>query len=425
MRLPVFVNYDSAEALDENTLRLHFKKGWLNLPFEFASLWLFFGNFISPLDVEPAWDIKGILKDDKKYNGLGAYYVDENESISKEKIVLKKRNSWMDDLNFHKPKMDSIVLTYIADPQTSVLALEKGEIDYINRYWSPPLDSLPKLEENPKITIATRPDTRIYYIATSWWKEPFNDTDGILLRKAMCYALDRNQMVNGAFLGYAIPATNTIFLSSLWPEFPECCRKSYGYDPEKAKELLNEAGWKDTDGDGILDKDGKSLKDLDLIISSPTTTLVWMDDLALIVQSQLKRIGIDVKIRTLEYSVYSKSRSSGDFDLIFAYTNPRSSPMSRQFSPFNLAATTRTYPEYGSLDDTLGMNADSAQNALDKNERDQHICKICNILYEEAGIIPMVYRMDYAVMSSKVRGFEFGSGWGDDMDNLQECWIED
>jgi len=82
------------------------------------------------------------------YNGLGPYYVDENESIPKQKIVLKRSHNWRDDYDFHRPKLDKIVLTLIADTNTAVMALE-GEIDLICRYWNAPLDAFPKLEENP------------------------------------------------------------------------------------------------------------------------------------------------------------------------------------------------------------------------------------------------------------------------------------
>ena len=345
--------------------------------------------------------------------------MDENESISKEKLVLIKRNSWRDDLNFHKPKMDKIVFISITDPQTAILALEKGEIDYIYRYWNPSLEALLKLKENPKIDIHTTPDARTYYIKTPYWKEPFNGTEGILLRKAISYALDREEFVEGAFFGFAIPATDTIFLSPLLPNVPECCNLGYDLDLNKAKQLLTEAGWNDTDNDGVLDKNGKPLSDLNLAIST-STDLIWQKDLALLVQSQLKKIGIEVKIQALEWADYRKIDKTGDYDLKLAYSQPRSTATSEQLIQFDRKPEIN---DYSNANGTLEKSASNARIAANVDERSRHICNTCRILYDEAGVIPLVHPMEYALMNKKVKGFEFSSMYI--YDQLDECWIED
>lgn len=416
----IFVYYDYSEAPDEYTFIVHYTKGRPELPLSLATAWMT-AMFINPSDVKPAWDIKGLINPEKKYNGLGSYYVDENESIPKQKIVLVRRHSWQDDLNFHKPKLDKIVLTYIADPQTTVMALEKGDIDYICRYWNAPVDTLPKFENNPDITIKTRSATIMYLLRSAYWKEPFSGADGILLRKAICYALNRTEMVIGAFNGYAVPATDSMFLSPHSPEMPKCCDKGYDYDLDKAKQLLAEAGWKDTDGDGILDKNGKSLKNIDLVCTS-TSSYAWQKNLALIVQSQLKKIGIDVKIRTVESSEYSQIQKNGEYDLLFKYTfgNPA---VDGELSSFCMKTEYGNY--YENQNGTLEMITEATRNTDSKEEHDKFICQLCNILYEESGVIPLVYEMQYAVMNSKVKGFEIGySTNGYYLDHVEECRLD-
>lgn len=411
--------YESSEALDEYTLKVQFTQGWLNIARDLISYYFCYG-FISPWDVEPAWDIKGTLKSEKMYNGLGAYYVDENETIPKEKVVLIRRHSWRDDLDFHVPKIDKIVLTCISDPKTSVMALKKGEINFINRYNSPPMESLLELEKNPDITIRSRSSSRTYLITTAHWTEPFNGTDGILLRKAINYALDRDEIVKGAFFGYATPATDTMYLSPLLPDVPECCHKSYYYNVDMAKRILSDAGWKDTDGDGALDKNGKSLKDLKFVISS-SSSLNWMPDTALMVQSQLKNVGIEVKIHTLEPNLYAEAIKNGDYDLLLDYTRP--DPMTFQLKMFNSSLLTYGYSVYANENNTLGKFVHEAGIATNEEERDENVCQACNILYEDAGTIPLIHPMEYAVMSSKVNGYEFGSIWGE-YEHAEEYWME-
>jgi peptide/nickel transport system substrate-binding protein len=422
----LFLYYGSSEAPDEYTFKIHFTTGWVDMPFELALNSVYgLSAFISPQDVNPVWDIKGMLKPEKKYNGLGAYYVEENESTPKEKVVLKKRNSWRDDLSFHKPVLDKIVLTYIADPQTAVMALEKGDIDFICRGWNAPLDTLPNLEKNPDVIIKTGSEVRTYFLNVAHWKEPFNGTDGILLRKAICYALNRTDLSEGAFSGYALPATDCMDQSPKRPDVPECCGKGYDYDLDKAKQLLAEAGWNDTDGDGILDKNGKALKNLDFVTTSDPS-LSWQRDLSVLVQSQLKRIGIDAKIRTLEWGDYKKNTNEGGFDLKIGYNMGNGIALSNDLNGYNLKSRRGSKVNlYENQNGTLEKITDITQKTANKEERDKCMCQICNILYEEAGVIPLVHPAMYAVMNRKVNGFELGpSETFYYLDHVDECRVE-
>ena len=413
-------DYESTEIVDENTVKIHLKEGGLD-----ALNGLCFspvlGFFISPWDVEPEWDIKGTLREEKKYNGLGPYYVEENESVQKQKLVLIRRNSWYDELDFHKPTIDKIVFTVISDPQTRLAALEKGDIDYISRYWNPSWDSLLGLEGNSKISIVTRPDTSMKLLATAWWKEPFNGTDGMKLRKAMNYALDREEIAKGGFNGYAVPATDSMYLSPLLPGVIDCCHKGYDYDIEKAKELLAESGWKDTDGDGILDKDGKPLELKFIVCSTDNSDCNWQRDSALIIQSQLEKIGINVQIQSMESGVRQDAIKKGDYDLRFWWSYPRSTADSQSLVN-DFCTGNDTERAYENENETLDAIIKDAESAVDEDERQQFICQACQILYDEAAIIPLVYPKEYALVSSRVKNFQFGAY--DALDRLEECTIE-
>ena len=76
------------------------------------------------------------------------------------------------------------------------------------------------------------------------------------MRQALFYALDRESIVNDILLGYAEVAQGTQPVIS-YAYAPDQITTNYTYDPEKAKALLAEAGWTDSDGDGIVDKDGE------------------------------------------------------------------------------------------------------------------------------------------------------------------------
>ncbi|HOT08037.1 MAG TPA: ABC transporter substrate-binding protein [Methanotrichaceae archaeon] len=423
---PLYVNYEHSDVADEYTLILHFTEGWLDMPRDIAFTRIY-GNFIHPGDVDPAWDIKGTLKKEKSFNGLGPYYVDENESVSNQKIVLKRRHSWRDDYEFHKPRLDQIVLKLIKDPQVAVAALEKGEVDYISRYWNVPLDSLSGLEKNPAITIKTSPGSTMLYLTTAYWKEPFIGEDGILLRKAMCYALNRREMAEGAFRGYAKPATNSMLLSQLKPDCPECCLMGYYYDLDKAKELVARAGWSDKDGDGILDKNGKSLKNLDMVLTSDSG-LAWQKELGAIVKTQFRMIGIDVNIRMVDPSIYYNLRNTGDYDLKMWYTSGGAISSAGDFgTTFNWkgpsGSSTDSINDYSNHNNSLAVAIDGAKSSNSRDRQEEYLCQACNILFEEAGTIPLLFEMQYAVMNSRIKGFQLGPSKSyTELDNVMECW---
>ena len=86
------------------------------------------------------------------------------------------------------------------------------------------------------------------------------------------------------------------------------------YDVERAKKLLDEAGWKDTDGDGIRDKDGKPLS-VDFVIYNSRAELPIYAEA---VQADAKKVGIDVKIKSVDYNLIDKMGINGEYDLLIS-----------------------------------------------------------------------------------------------------------
>ncbi len=118
-----------------------------------------------------------------------------------------------------------------------------------------------------------------------------------LVRQALNYAVCKESLINGVLMGLGRVCTGP-FVPESWAYDKQL--KPFGYNPRKAKEMLAEAGWSDTDGDGILDKDGE--------IFEFTILTNQGNDLrrraAEIIQHQLGAIGIRVKIKVVEWSVF-------------------------------------------------------------------------------------------------------------------------
>jgi peptide/nickel transport system substrate-binding protein len=130
----------------------------------------------------------------------------------------------------------------------------------------------------------------------------------IRVRRAFAHALDKKEIIDGVLLGMGRPATGP-FPPQTWAYDPEV--RDFEHDTEKAKALLAEAGWKDTNGDGLLDKDGKPFAFT--LITNQGNKLREMS--AVIIQSHLARIGVKMDIRIIEWSSFLHNFiDKGNFD---------------------------------------------------------------------------------------------------------------
>lgn len=119
------------------------------------------------------------------------------------------------------------------------------------------------------------------------------------VRKALSYAVDKDEIINGVLMGLGEPCTGPFF-----KETPYYSSKAegYKYNKEKARQLLYEAGWQDTDGDGILDKDGTPFK-FKLITNQGNKD---REDIATIVQKEWRELGVDVEIQIIAWAAFLK-----------------------------------------------------------------------------------------------------------------------
>jgi len=112
----------------------------------------------------------------------------------------------------------------------------------------------------------------------------------------VAYAIDKSEIINGVLLAWA--RRQTAFPPQSWAFDPAV--KDYDYNTDLARQLLSELGWKDEDGDGYLEKDGRKLAFT--ILTNQGNKLRQLS--AEIIQSQLKKIGIKADIRVLEWSTF-------------------------------------------------------------------------------------------------------------------------
>lgn len=191
-----------------------------------------------------------------------------------------------------RPYLDGLVFRIIPDPSTLFMELRGGGVDWISLT---PLQYL-KLEREREL----KRNFQIYrYLAFAYTYVGYNLRDPLFkdkrVRKALCYAIDKEKIVKGALLGQGIPAYGP-YKPDAWFYNP-AIEKSCPYDPEKALKLLEEAGFK-KGKDGLLYKDGKPFEFTLLTNQGNLSRLLT----AQIIQQELARLGIKVNIRVMEWT---------------------------------------------------------------------------------------------------------------------------
>ncbi|MCL5024088.1 MAG: peptide-binding protein [Nitrospirae bacterium] len=193
-----------------------------------------------------------------------------------------------------RPYIDQYIYRIIPDPATMFLELQTGGLDLMGLT---PLQYTKQTETDyfRKNFQKFRYPTFAYTYMGFNLKHPF--FQDVRVRRAIAHAIDKQEIVDVVLFGLGKPATGP-YVPNTWPYNPNV--KKYEYNPGKAKRLLEEAGWKDTNGDGVLEKNGRPFRFT--ILTNMGNSL--RTNTATIIQWRLAKVGIKVDIRTLEWSTF-------------------------------------------------------------------------------------------------------------------------
>ena len=204
------------------------------------------------------------------------------------------------------PEVDNFKIKVIEDNDAKVLALRSGEIDVIIGSSRLSYDAYIELSGDSNFgTGINDTGTLTRYVGMNLAKEPFDD---INVRRAVAYALDRETLCSSVFQGIELPA-ETLFETSR----PYCDveQTTYTFDLEKANALMEEAGWIDSDGDGVREKNGQKLE-----LTTPySQSSGSLDDAALAIASQLEMIGFEITPSGSDLNTWYSVILSGDYEI--------------------------------------------------------------------------------------------------------------
>ncbi len=254
-------------------------------PYIWSDLAIMFGGIVDTKVVEEI----GEWEFNRKPVGNGSYYVEE--WAFGDHITLKRnpyfRTHTPDLNNRGVPNIETLIVRFIPDGQERVNALLSGDVDII---FNAPATDVATLKATQGIKTYDCCLTGVSYLNLQTEKGFLADP---LVRQALTYAVDRDELKEA--LGGIVTPTYCLLSDSQFGHSQaeeEKLSKQLAYNPEKAKELLAEAGWKDTDGDGVVNKGSMKLT-LEMMIPSDNSTFHAAGP---VLQKQFADIGVEVSI---------------------------------------------------------------------------------------------------------------------------------
>ena len=251
---------------------------------------------------------------DRNPMGPGAFELrdPEKDIVTGERIVLKRRESFWapDDPEFGDAYVNRVVFRVINDREAALVAFKGGDLDLIG---------LSPIQHNRQ-TSGARFKARAHkkeHLSPGYSYIGWNARKTVLadkkVRQALRYFIDKQSMIDKVLFGLGRPVEGSIFLER--PEYNQNL-PAHVFDPDKGKQLLAEAGWKDSDGDGTLDKtiDGEK-RDLSFEIIANTGNDV-RKSIGLVVIAELKQAGVKASFRQIDWTIMLDKVRKGDFDAV-------------------------------------------------------------------------------------------------------------
>ena len=224
------------------------------------------------------------------------------------------------------PWLDSVVFRVLPDPLTLQLAFQTRQVDF----WNVDPWAVKGLQGDPRFDLFSAPGNAYNYIGWNLRRPMFQD---LKVRQALAQAVNVPQMIKYILYGHGVRSTG-IFTPQMW--FFDPSVKPIPYDPDAAKKLLDEAGWK-PGPDGIRLKDGKRFS-FTLLANNGNEV---RRDIATLVQDDLKQVGIEVKVEIYEWAVLLKRFvNKGEFDAIVLGWG-----LGYDFDQYSIWHSSQTHPE--------------------------------------------------------------------------------
>ena len=290
--------FHSVEVVDEYTVAIHLSAPYAPLLDGLSQVYL---GMASPQALA-RWGA------DYQFHqvGTGPFRFEEYVPNDHLTIVRNDAYAWNPPIHAHQGPayLERVVFRFFTDPAGRAIALQAGDVQVMGEI--PPLDAV-RLQQDGGFTIVPVPvPGQSLGLILNTQRPPLDD---VRVRRASLFATNREEIVQTIFGGFSPAATGPLTAATFG--HVDMPAEVVRFDPDEAARLLEEAGYVDTDGDGVRDRDGQPLL-LDAVL------MTWgsLPEVAQLIQSQWKSIGVQLRTRTLTYPAALEAARTGDYHLI-------------------------------------------------------------------------------------------------------------
>jgi peptide/nickel transport system substrate-binding protein len=385
--------YVSAEAVDDFTLQITLSAPYPRLP---DNLTQGYFGIQSQVALETRTDEENCAEP----IGSGAFIVDHWDRG--QEIVLVRNNdytSWPANAEHTGPAyVEEIVWQFVPDATTRVAALQSGEVDAI---YDVPAVQWATLDaagyQLEKYVTPGRPQQ----LAFNTQVGPFTD---VLVRQAFAYSLDRRAAVEAIGQG-VIPYEGNGGVSQTTPGYSQAAADWYDYDPEKANELLDEAGWTEVDDEGFRTKDDERLT---VVLPYGAGSIINADGAAILqgVKEQASQVGFDVELIPVPLSeLFAGAYSTAEErDINVGYWTA----VTAGILYINWRPSTAEAPNYNNgafyNDEVLAQLIRDADSAADVDEQNALYIEAQDYIAERALSIGLYARLSTLAVDTSLKG---------------------
>ncbi len=312
------------------------------------------------------------------------------------------------DFYLGKPQIERVILKFSLD--AGLTELLAGQVDVI--------PSIPNVDA---LKIAADRRFRVYhltYVASSmalYWKNEHFLFQDPRVRRALTMAIDRRTLMRALNLSDDLPIIDGPFTPDQFDrrELPE----PIPYDPVRAQALLERAGWRDRDGDGIREREGQKFRFTTLLRTFSGENIPGNEAAGVLVQAQLRTVGVQMDLQTLDPSVVGQRLRSGDFEAVFTWLRFYETPWLRMFR-------IGEGPPIGYRNPRVVELIDSASQTWVPEEEDRLYAELMAIFRRDVPITILYPSGGLSVAHRRLQGLS--TPWRSDaVANMEDLWIED
>lgn len=364
--------YDSTEVVDEYTVTVHFTEPYPAFINEVSSTSL---APVSPTAAEKM----GPIEFGRAPVGTGPFKFKEWKQQVSMTLERNPNYNWPLEVYQHEGPayIDELTINFIPEASTLSGSLESGQITITDGV---PAQDIQQFQDNSDFQVLLPPIPGVPQIL------PLNaikfPTDDLAVRQAINYAVDTETIVETLFFGTQ-PAAHGPLAASTSGYNPEV-EKYYLYDPDKASQLLKEAGWVSGSG-GVLQKGGRPLE---LVYITSTGAGGVSASAGELVQAYLTQVGFKVNLQVLEYAATAELMLRGEHNIArFGQVGTDPSVLSLPFHSRNISGT--NFNRTMKPDPTLDQMLDAASAETDPDARRKMYQDIQIYIMDQALIIPL------------------------------------